>query len=88
VLTAFSGLIVYAWHRYGINDCADLGSLAETPPWAGLIENARLGILVVGILGSKTTAPGASATRYLLAMALLAAGGLAAALAILRRTRG
>lgn len=42
LLLLFTGLITYAWIRFGIEDCGCLGSLAETPPWFSLLKNLLL----------------------------------------------
>lgn len=48
MLLGFSVLIAYAWHAYGIVDCACFGSLADTPPWLGLVKNVvMLGMLAL-----------------------------------------
>jgi hypothetical protein len=43
----FTGLIAWAWHAYGIEDCGCFGSFIETPPWISLGKN----ILLASMLG-------------------------------------
>lgn len=87
-LTLFSSLILYAWRRYGIDDCACLGSLAETPPWAGLAKNIVLMALVawLALRPAPTRPPGRTRLFGTAAMAL--AAGAAASLTILSQTQG
>ncbi len=49
ILVFFSGLIAWAWHAYGIEDCGCFGGFVETPPWVSLSKNAAL-LVMLGTL--------------------------------------
>ena len=67
VVGAFSGLILYTWKVYGIEDCGCLGVLAETPPGASLVKNVILMVALAWVFW----VPGArfSTRRLLIASA-------------------
>ena len=87
VLLLFSGLIAYAWKRYGIDDCACLGSLAETPPWAALVKNAVLFGLILYLSLDRDTPPRPTGRRICLTTALILVGSITSSLAILHQTQ-
>jgi len=88
VLVLFSGLIGFAWKRFGIDDCACLGSLAETPPWASLLKNAVLLCITLWLHTRPQMSPSSAKRRGIAALVLALFGTAAAAFAILHQTRG
>jgi len=88
VLVLFTGLILYTWARYGIDDCACLGSLAETPPHAAIAKNLILLALLGFIARHRKLLGTPTRTRVLFAGATIAIALMGVAFLILRQTEG
>jgi len=86
LILVLSGLIVHAWVTFGIDDCACLGSLAETPPQLALVKNGVILAILAWLGLSRVRLPRPSTRRSGLAALLLVAGLGSTTIGILSQT--